>query len=385
METEGMVYEYDIIIVGGGPSGTTCALTLRNAGLKVAIIDKSTFPRNKVCGELMHRKAVDTLTSILPEFKETFKQFPKTTVLKKTIMHYKNQDVVYQWNSESYTCPRYYFDEFLINYVKQTSTTVFHFNITPEKYITTNDGIEIHLKNNKDLFKCKLLIGADGTNSLVAKQLASKVIDKKHYMGAVRAYYSNISNLQEDTSEVFFNDYFGLNCLWVFPVKGNMANVGFGLLTSKISKEKISLKDTYYDYFKRSPELKERFKDATMESELEGFGVALGSTIGITSGKSFMLVGDAASLTNPISGTGMGNAIVSGKLAAEHAIKCFKANDFSEEKMKEYDQILYEKVVKDITASYKAQRTLARIPFILDIAFFLVRFKSIKDKIQSWV
>jgi flavin-dependent dehydrogenase len=98
-----------------------------------------------------------------------------------------------------------------------------------------------------------------------------------------------------------------------------------------------------------------------------------------------MLVGDAASLTNPISGTGMGNAIVSGKLAGEHAIKCFKAQDFSEEKMKEYDQILYEKVVKDITASYKAQRMLSRIPFILDVAFFLVRFKSIKDKIQSWV
>jgi hypothetical protein len=53
--------------------------------------------------------------------------------------------------------------------------------------------------------------------------------------------------------------------------------------------------------------------------------------------------------------------------------------------MKEYDQILYEKVVKDITASYKAQRMLSRIPFILDVAFFLVRFKSIKDKIQSWV
>jgi hypothetical protein len=59
-------------------------------------------------------------------------------------MHYKNQDVVYHWNSESYTCPRYYFDEFLINYVKQTSTTAFHFNVLPEKYVTTDAGIEIH-------------------------------------------------------------------------------------------------------------------------------------------------------------------------------------------------------------------------------------------------
>ncbi|NCX96152.1 MAG: NAD(P)/FAD-dependent oxidoreductase [Chitinophagia bacterium] len=378
-------YEYDVLIMGGGPSGATCALALGNSGLKVGIIDKSTFPRNKVCGELLHKKAVDTLTSILPDFNQLFKHFDKTSVLKRTIMHYKGQQVVYNWVNESYTCPRFYLDKFIIDLVQERTKTTVYTNTVPDKIIHEPDGIYITLKDNPATFKCQLLIGADGTHSTVAKQLAHKTIDKKHYLGAVRAYYSNVSHLQPDTSEVFFNDYFDLNCLWVFPVKGNLANVGFGLLSSDISKEKINLKDTYYEYFKRSPEVADRFKNAKQEGNLEGFGVALGGSIGITSGDRFMLVGDAASLTNPISGTGMGNAVVSGQLAARQALNCFTANDFSASYMKHYDDALYNKVVKDIYASYKAQQTLSKIPHILDIAFFLVRFKPIKDKIQSLV
>ena len=385
MQQGGEIKEYDVLIVGAGPGGSTTALALRDAGLKVAMIDKSGFPRDKVCGELMHKKTVETLTSIVPEFKEEFKKFPKTFTLKHTRMHYKGKTIVYHWNNESYTCPRFEFDNFLLEYVRKKTNTDIFTSTCPDKITLEGDDVHVSIKHSNTVFKAKMIVGADGVNSVVAKQLTEKTKDKKHYLGAVRTYFTNISNHDPDTSEVFFNSKYHLNCLWVFPVEGNKANVGFGLLSSKITKKKINLKEAFYDYFKQSPELGEKFKNATQVSPLEGFGVSLGTQMVVTSGAHFMLVGDAAALTNPISGTGMGNAVVSAKLAAQQVIDCFKQKDFSAQFMKKYDDVLQRDVVNALMSSYKSQRVLSNIPYVLDLVFWLAGFERIKRFMQKYI
>lgn len=384
-EQTGVRKNYDVLIIGAGPGGCSCALALRKTGLKVALIDKSEFPRDKVCGELMHRKAVETLTSIVPEFEQEFKQFPKTLVLKHTRIHYKGKSMVFDWVNESYTCPRLELDNFLLSMVKAKSDTDVYTATSPDKITADDNGVTVTIKNSDTVFTGKMIIGADGANSTVAKQLTVKVLDRKHYLGAVRAYYSNVKNTDDVTSEVFFNSKFGLNYLWVFPTQGHISNVGFGLLSSDISEKRINLKDAFYDYFKQSPELTEKFADAEQISPLEGFGVPLGSSIGTVSGNRFMLLGDAASLSNPLSGTGMGNAVLSGKIAADQIIKTFMQNDFSETFMKQYDAELQRAIVDGLMSSYKAQRTLSKLPFILDLVFILAKNKRIKKYIQSIV
>ena len=381
------IKEYDVVIAGAGPAGTSCALALRDSGLRIAIIDKSEFPRDKVCGELMHKKTVDTLEKIVPGFKEQFVKFPKTLVLKHTRMHYKGRSVMYDWEGESYTCPRYELDNYLLNLVREKGIADVYTQTIPEKYTVTDDGVTVAIKGKNLQIKCKLLLGADGVNSVVNKQLVGKRADKQHYIGAVRTYFSNIKDLKPDTSEIFFNSKYHLNCMWVFPVEGKpgMANVGFGLLSTRVSKRKINLKEAFYDYFKVSPELGEKFKDAKQEGPLEGFGVSLGTTIGTVSGNRFMLIGDAASLTNPISGTGMGNAVVSARLAAEQVKRCFEQNDFSANQMLGYRANLEKEVYNELTRSFKAQRMLSSIPYVLDIGFGLAKHNWIKKKIQSMV
>ena len=385
MQTRGKIEEFDVLIVGAGPGGSTVALALKDAGLKVAMIDKSDFPRDKVCGELMHKKTVDTIEQIIPGFKEEFSHFDKTSIIKHTRMHYKGKTVTYHWNYESYTCPRVDFDNFLLDHVKSYTSTRIFTGMSAEKIYVEGDDVIVTIKNSDTVFKGKLLIGADGVNSVAARQLTEKKKDKKHYMGAVRAYYTNISDYDSNTSDVYFNKKYHLNCLWVFPVEGNKANVGFGLLSSKITDKKVNLKDAYYDHFRQSPELGEKFKNAVQVSPLEGFGVSLGKDMVQTSGDHFMLIGDAAALTNPISGTGMGNAVVSAKLAADQVISCFKNNDFSAEAMKRYDETLQRDILNDLVSSYRAQRVLAKIPYVLDIVFWLAGFERIKRFIQCYI
>jgi len=111
----------------------------------------------------------------------------------------------------------------------------------------------------------------------------------------------------------------------------------------------------------------------------------LGSKVGQVAGERFLLIGDAASLSNPLSGTGMGNAILSGKLAAEQVLLNFKSNDFSKTAMAGYESRLDTAIVKDLMASYKAQRLLSKMPFMLDAVFTLGKYKGIKNYLQSIV
>jgi len=66
---------YDIIIIGAGPAGTACALALRESGLRVALVDKSTFPRDKTCGDAIPGPTLKVLRKLLPDSDEIFDQF----------------------------------------------------------------------------------------------------------------------------------------------------------------------------------------------------------------------------------------------------------------------------------------------------------------------
>ena len=74
MENEQEVKKYDVIIAGAGPAGCACALTLKDSGLKVALFDKQTFTRDKVCGDAIQGRAVKTFRHISTEFAAKFKE-----------------------------------------------------------------------------------------------------------------------------------------------------------------------------------------------------------------------------------------------------------------------------------------------------------------------
>ena len=337
MSQENKNPEYDVVIIGAGPAGCACALTLRNSGLNVALIDKAEFPRDKVCGDAIPGRAIKVLGNINPAFEDAFKKFHNKCETKKTTLFYKNRTVTFNWVRPAYTCARTEFDNFLFSLVREhTNTTVFT-NTLPCDFIKNDTGFSVNIKNSSAVFNTRILIGADGAQSLVAKQLANKSLDRNHHIGAVRAYYCNVSCVN-DTTEIYFDKRFLPSYLWVFPLPDNTANVGFGMLSNEIAKRNVNIKKVFYEFIERTPELKLKFKDACREGGLEGFGLPLGSKPGVLSGDNFLITGEAASLIDPISGDGIGNAMLSGKLAAEQIIRCFTAKDFTQPFMKQYDR-----------------------------------------------
>jgi menaquinone-9 beta-reductase len=112
--------EADVLIVGAGPSGTACAMQLRNAGLSVIILDKARFPRDKTCGDALSVDVVNQLTLISPELAEAFENFPpKVSSYGVRIVAPSQQHIdipFYHQGKEKcgYLCTRFDFDNLLI-------------------------------------------------------------------------------------------------------------------------------------------------------------------------------------------------------------------------------------------------------------------------------
>ncbi|MEM6698154.1 MAG: NAD(P)/FAD-dependent oxidoreductase, partial [Bacteroidota bacterium] len=146
--------------------------------------------------------------------------------------------------------------------------------------------------------------------------------------------------------------------LWIFPLPNNQANVGLGMRKDKLNKYKVNMQKTLVRILKEHPRFKERFGNAELTQKIRGFGLPFGSKKRKISGDHYMLIGDAASLIDPLTGEGIGNAAISGQYAALQAKACLENNDFSAEFLAAYDQKIYKRLWKELKISRNLQTML---------------------------
>lgn len=362
--------EPSIIIVGAGPAGCACALMLAQKQIPVTLLEKATFPRDKICGDALSPDVMNQLKQISEELAKTFftleDKFPiyggwiitsDAQSLKIPLVHKHKQ-------LNAYICPRMIFDNFLFEEVSKND------HITVVQNCQVNDIVRkehnIILNTSKGIYQADMLIGADGAQSVVARYLQARKLDKKNYCAGLRVYYEHVSGFYEKNyvELFFFNDTMP-GYLWIFPMNDGKANVGIGMLSSHISQKKINLKVVLQKLIETHPQLKDRFKNAKALESIKGFGLPLGSKKRRLSGDRYVLTGDAASLIDPFSGEGIGNAIRSGRVAADHVQDCIAAGDYSADFNKQYDDEIYRRMWSELNISRRIQRLL-RYPVILE-------------------
>ena len=165
--------------------------------------------------------------------------------------------------------------------------------------------------------------------------------------------------------ELHFLKEFLPGYLWIFPLPNGEANVGVGMRSDVISKKKINLKKEMMNIIKPYPALKERFIDAELVDDIKGFGLPLGSKKRKISGDNYILIGDAASLIDPFTGEGIGNAMICGMKAAETIINDSSKNRFSSNALISYDEKVYNRLWKELLLSYRMQQ-LVRFPWLFN-------------------
>jgi geranylgeranyl reductase family protein len=385
--------DYDVIIVGAGPGGCACAISLADSGLSVCLIEKSSFPRDKICGDALSPDVLNQLSNLNGDLQQEFLAkygARKADVTGVRIVSANGEMAELNLSTgnreiSGWVVKRIDFDNFLFEHMR----TYQHVTILQDHKVTDIDVAPdlVHVTTNGQPVTADLVIGADGAHSIVSKKLTAHKMDRDHYCGAVRGYYRNVEGFHADGMiELHFYKRLLPGYFWVFPLPDNEANVGLGMLSSYISKRSVNLKRQIRDVIANEPGLKERFADAELVGEMQGFGLPLGSKKRELSGERFMLIGDAASLIDPITGEGVGNAIRSGRYAADQVRSCFETGDFSAANLKQYDDYLYSKVWGEMRFSRALQtgfRYSVFINFLVALAGRSARFNAFLNRVIS--
>ncbi len=312
------------------------------------------------------------LNRLDPGWKQLFenRQVPAVTSMGMRFVSPRHEilDVPFQLNQQVNTetpglvCRRIDFDHFLAGLINHnTATFLTHTSI--ETIDETPGGLIVTVKQNgqlKTIFT-NMIVGAEGRGSITAKKLAGFTVNPAHYSAGIRTYYRNVKGMHsQNYIELFFLKEMQPGYLWIFPLPNGAANVGAGMLSSAVSAKKVNLKLLMEDMLQTHPLLKERFQQAVPEGKIEGWGLPLGSVKKPVSGNRFILTGDAASLIDPFTGEGIGNAMVSALVASRTIKQAINSNNFSAAMLKEYDKALYKKLWPELQLSYWLQQLAAR-------------------------
>ena len=318
---------YDVIIIGGGPSGCSCAYELTKSGKKVLLMDKASFPRHKPCAGGITIKTLNHLPIDISHLIEH-----KAKKMKFSFGDSKQVNLSHE-NGSCVMVIRDKFDEYFFNKTTELGTIFKKINKIQNISVLEN---RVLLKVDDIMYEAEFLIGADGANSVVRKMTSDLKYDNPVYA------YEGIVKKQEinQVTEFVFNEF---GYAWIFP-KEEHYNVGIGNLIVSKDKQKVTKKDLYEF-------VSQRFKTSEINN-ITAFPIGTEGENYKTANNVF-LVGDAAGFAESLLGEGIYNAVVSGKYAAKAIIKCkLSENSASQE---------YNKFLTSFTDELKLYKKGAKI------------------------
>jgi len=293
------VQQHDVVVVGGGPAGSTCAWKLRQAGLDVLVLDREKFPRTKLCAGWVTPEAMHDLELSEADYPPGF------ITLDELVLHWKVLTVRHE--SRQYSIRRYEFDDFLLR--RSNATVVQHKVRNIEKV-----GAEYVVDGE---YRCRFVVGAGGTSCPVYKSLFH---DRNPRAGLLQTATLEQEFAYEwhnpDCHLWFFND--GLpGYAWYVPKSGGYINVGLGGMAEKIKLTSLGLRD-YWTAFTEM--LRNKNLVSVDAFKPRGYSYFLRGQVDTVRIDNAFVVGDSVGLATRDMCEGIGPAVKSGLLAADAII-----------------------------------------------------------------
>jgi len=341
--------KFDIIVVGGGPAGTTAARYAAQEGLSVLLLEKDRDIGVPVrCGEAVTDEG-------LRIFHEPQERWIKSTIKRLRLIPPSEKAIDLNLQQIGYILDRRVFDYDLGEYASQAGA-----QIVTKAYVTgliiKNDfvsGVTGIFMGQPFNIESKLVIAADGVESRVGRWAGLKTNIKMKDMES--AYQKTITGIEVDENR--FDIYVSRKWapggyLWIFPKGPNIANVGLGV-SGEYSKEKSAIR--YLDEF-----LDSHFPNYSVVAQAAG-GVPCARTLKTIVSNGLMLTGDAARMVNPMTGGGIVSGMRGGLLAAQTAVKAINNGDVSAKSLKPFQKEWHKVGGKNHDRFYRIKETIYKL------------------------
>ena len=364
-----MNIDHEIVIVGAGPAGSIAAISLAQKGHDVLLVDKCQFPRDKPCGDFIAPLGIQILNNFGLGKKIKKANFYPIDGVRIASPKHQTLDISIQTkdtDSKFIIAPRYIFDSILVSYALEHG--VKFLKAKAENPIIENKTIiGLNASTNEDQYKInsRVLIGADGSNSTIARSLNQTGYNDNYRVIAIRAYIDDLEIFPNKIEACLCNEIWP-GYVWIFPLGGTRANIGLGILLSQFKQKTKSLNKMLSD-FVNSPIIKKRLHFGGQIKNISIRPLNLGWQKQLKrSHNGALLVGDAAALINPLSGGGIVNAMLSGQIAADVLHDCLNKNDVSEQALNKYEVYLQKSLRRELYRSYLSRKILFSSPLLID-------------------
>ncbi|MHB8779762.1 MAG: geranylgeranyl reductase family protein [Candidatus Geothermincolia bacterium] len=315
--------ECDVLVIGAGPGGWAGAHYLAPSGVTVLVVDRATFPREKVCGDGITPRCTYNLyrMGLRPELEGSFM---RTRGIRYYSTHGGTAAAFYPLGSNypdhGYVVPRRELDALLVRHVREAGVEVLEGcevtgALPPEEPGSVAGGARATLAGRDLEIRARYIIAADGPASILGKQLGLVGLDPLHTGVSVRAYFEGVGDL-DDLIEIYPMDEILPACGWIFPLGDGRANVGVGAMLHHIRNRHMNLNDVFKRFIGGTRYSSAKLRDASVSQRPHGGIMRVGLPAGRQLSGNVLLVGDAAGMTNPMTGEGIANALESGRWAA---------------------------------------------------------------------
>jgi menaquinone-9 beta-reductase len=304
----------DVIIVGGGPAGCAAAIFLRRQGRDVLLLDQARFPRDKVCGEGISPEAWPLLRRL--DLEPVVKAMQPHPLRGMTLVAPDGTSVRGDYGDRcGFAMRRRDLDHVLLCGARAAGVEVREGSRVTD-LVTTGDmisGIVTERARVRETLSGRLIVGADGRRSVVARRLGLLSLHPRFRKFAVRSYWDGVEGLEErGEMHVGGGGYCG-----IAPLSPARANITFVVDQRDMRPAGGVLADFFHTTLShRWPGIAERLTHASLLEEPRAIG-PLALVARRLSAPGVLLIGDAAGFYDPFTGEGVTLALRSAELAAE--------------------------------------------------------------------
>lgn len=378
---------FDVCIVGAGPSGTTCAWYLRQAGKKVLVLDKREFPRDKICGDAVclnaqtHMTRMGVLQEIEREGKGNWSEVGG--LVAPSGAGFIGNSVDYSGKRLVIAVKRMILDEKMFRAAQKAGATmVEHTTFTGGALDKAKGQWTIEAQTNageKVQYRARALVAADGAHSSVTQALGIPTPPPDGICS--RAYVKAGTHSFDADGIAFYTRELIPGYAAIFKEANGDLNFCTYIIPGGAAKAD-DLKDIHHRLLKEHPYISKVIGPNAEIEKMKGAPLRLGGTLK-TYYDHLVVIGDAAGHIDPLTGEGIHTAMDGGWMAAEELCAALDANDLSEARLKKYEDRWMDAFGKDFRISALMARVYTRLPIFVEASAKVMQKKGLST-LSEW-